>query len=383
VWTLGWISFFADVSTEIAYPIIPIFLRTTLGVPMAYIGLVEGLAEATASVLKGWSGVWSDRIGRRTPFVQWGYGLSAVGKPLLALATGWPMVAFSRLVDRFGKGLRTSARDALIADVAPSEQSGRVFGMHRALDTAGALLGVAIGLTLLWLLPGQYRLIFVLALAPGLVAWLLTLRVKDSATAVTLEERSRVSWRSLPASFWWVLAPCLVFSLANSSDAFLLLRGKELGMTDMQVVLAYMAYNLTYVLVSYPAGKMSDKVGRWRLIAFSWAVYALVYFGFSLAGASGIWPLFFVYGVYIGISQGVSKALVADHSPVQAKGTAMGVFNLLTGLAALAASALTGVLWDRLGYATALQMSAGLAVVAMLCVPVALSQIRRREPRGT
>ncbi len=370
VWTLGWISFFADVSTEIAYPIIPIFLRVTLGVPMAFIGLVEGLAEATASILKGWSGLHSDRTGRRTPYIQWGYGLSAVGKPLLALATGWPMVAFSRFVDRFGKGLRTSARDALIAEVAPKDQAGRIFGMHRAMDTAGALVGVAIGLLLLWLLPGQYRMIFVLALVPGVIAWLLTLRVRESAPVATAEERARVSWRSLPASFWWVMAPCLVFALANSSDAFLLLRAKGLGLSDVQVVFAYMAYNLTYVLVSYPAGKLSDKVGRWWLIGSSWAVYALVYLGFSFAGASGLWPLFLLYGVYIGISQGVSKALVADHSPKEAKGTAMGVFNLLTGFAALLASGLTGVLWDQFGYTVALQVSAGLAVVALLMIPI-------------
>ena len=383
VWTLGWISFFADVSTEIVYPIVPIFLTSVLGAPKALVGLIEGLAEATASVLKGWSGLRSDRTGRRAPYVQWGYGLSAVGKPLLALAFAWPVALAARVIDRFGKGLRTSARDALIADVAPPERAGRIFGMHRMMDTAGALVGVALLLLMVWLFPGQYRLIFVLAFFPGVVAWWLTTRIREGAPAIAREVRERVSWRSLPASFWWVMVPCLLFALANSSDAFLLLRAKSLKLSDMQVVLAYMAYNVTYVLVSYPAGKLSDRVGRWWPIGASWLLYALVYLGFSMTGAGWLWPLFLLYGVYIGISQGVSKALVSDHAPKEAKGTAMGIFNLLTGVAALGASGLTGVLWDRYGFALAFQVSAGLAVLALVFVPVSLLKIKRPAPRGT
>ncbi|HXH61186.1 MAG TPA: MFS transporter [Fimbriimonadaceae bacterium] len=376
VWTLGWVSFFADTSTEIIYPIVPLFLTRVLGAPMAIVGLVEGLAEATANVFKGWSGLHSDRIGKRKPFVEWGYGLSAVGKPLLALAFAWPVVVFARVLDRFGKGLRTSARDALIADVAPKETAGKIFGMHRTMDTAGALLGVVILLGLIALLNDQYKTIFLIAFVPGVVAWYLTTRIQESSPAVSKEERKKVSWRSLPSSFWWVMVPNLVFALANSSDAFLLLRAKDLHLTDFSVVFAYMAYNITYVLVSYPAGRLSDKVGRWWLMGSSWVLYALVYVGFALTGASALWPLFLLYGIYIGISQGVSKALVADNAPKEAKGTAMGVFNLLTGFAALGASGLTGLLWDYVGFSVAFLVAAGLAVVAVALVPLAITKSR-------
>ena len=382
VWLLGWISFFADVCSEIVYPVVPIFLRTVLGVPMAFVGIVEGLAEGTASVMNGLAGLHSDKTGRRTPYIQWGYALSAIGKPIVGLATGWGLVAFARVLDRFGKGLRTSARDALIADVAPADRRGRVFGMHRTMDTAGALVGVAIGLLLLYLLPGQYVLIFAIAFVPGVIAWLLTLRVQDVRSQATAEERARVSWRSLPKSYWWILAPNLLFALANSSDAFLLLRAKDLGLSDFSVVLAYLAYNVTYVLASYPAGRWSDRVGRWWLISGSWVLYAAVYLGFAVTGAGWLWPLFMLYGVYIGVSKGVGKALVADFAPKDAKGTALGVFNLATGVLALAASALTGVLWDAFGFAIALQACAALSVLAVLFVPIAVVRSRRLAAQG-
>jgi MFS family permease len=382
VWLLGWVSFFADVCSEIVYPVVPIFLRTVLGVPMAFIGVVEGLAEGTASFMNGVAGLHSDRTGRRAPYIRWGYALSAVGKPIVGLATGWGLVACARVLDRFGKGLRTTARDALIADVAPPEKRGRTFGMHRTMDTAGALVGVAMGLLLLYVLPGQYRLIFAIAFVPGVVAWALTLKVRDVQNRASAEERRRVSWRSLPKSYWWILAPNVLFAIANSSDVFLLLRAKDLGLTDFNVVLAYMAYNVTYVLVSYPAGRLSDKVGRWWLIAGSWTLYAGVYLGFSLTGVGALWPLFMLYGGYIGISKGVSKALVADYAPKEAKGTALGVFNMATGTFALAASVLTGVVWDAFGYAVAFQVCAGLALLAVLTIPVSILRSRRLVGQG-
>lgn len=371
LWKLGWISFFADVSSEMVYPIIPLFLKETLRAPVIGLGIVEGVAESVVSFMKGWSGFRSDQIGRRLPFMQAGYTLSAVGKPLLAAAFSWPVVLLGRAVDRVGKGLRGTARDALIADVVPSDLRGAAFGIHRAMDTAGALVGVLLAALLVMLLPGQYRILFLMAAVPGLFAAYLTFRLKEPHQVKPPQSGSaRAALRAMPRGYWAALALTLIFGIANSSDTFLLLRASDLGLSDGQVVGVYALYNVTYLLISYPAGALSDRIGRWWVIGAGWVLYALVYAGFATQGAGSLLPLFALYGVYIGLTRGAGVALVADQSPLDRKGAAMGLFFMASGFMTLLASTLTGWLWYRYSPETAFAFCAWTAGVAALLIPV-------------
>lgn len=375
MWHLGWISFFADVSSEMAYPAIPLFLKNVLKAPVAAIGLVEGVAEALVSVMKGLSGIHSDRTGRRAPYLQWGYGLSALGKPLIALATVWPMVLAARVTDRLGKGIRTPARDALLADSVDASSRGEAFGIHRAMDTAGALVGVLLALALLAWMPEGYRTLFVLAAIPGAIAVVLTLRISEPRSEGADGDEPEpppapISVRDLPKGYWRALALALVFALGNSSDTFLLLRAQDLGYSAAAAIGAYALYNATYALLSRPMGRLSDRLGRWRVLGAGWIVYAAVYVGFATLGSAAVWPLFAVYGVYMGFTEGVGKALVADHAPRGSRGTALGFFYLASGLATLASSVVAGLLWDRIGAAAPFWFGAGCAVVAAALIPV-------------
>lgn len=371
---LGWISLFADVSSEMAYPVLPLFLAQTLKAPALAMGLVEGIAEALVSFMRGWSGWHSDRKGRRLPYVQIGYFCSALGKPLLALAFAWPLVLGGRVLDRFGKGLRGPARNALIVESVEPSMYGRAFGFHGAMDTAGALIGVLAAMILLAALPGQYRLIFVLAFIPGLVAWLLTLRLGEAkpANEPAAAEPKSLHWRSIrfPRPYWRAVALNLIFGLGNSSNTFLLLRAKELGFSDFLVIMAYAVYNVAFVLISYPAGNLSDRIGRWPLMAGGWLVYAATYLGFAFANAFWLWPLFVLYGCFDGIIRGVGPALVADHAPAHARGSAMGLFAMLAGFTTLAASLMTGLIWDRVSPTASFLTCAGIAVTAAIAIPL-------------
>ena len=418
VWLLSWVSFFADVSGEMMYPLLPLFLVGVLGSSRAQLGLVEGAAVLIVAMMTAVAGFRSDRRdqGRgRVPWIRWGYGLPVVGKATIALATAWPLVLGGRLLDRFGKGLRGAPRDALIADAVTSEQRGRAYGLHRAFDTAGALVGVLLSALLLWWLTGTprdgagamaasaaaptpawvYRTIFGVGSALGLASLVLTFLVQESepppesclssspgipATIATPTIRGETGWLTLPGSYWSMLAVQIVFALAASSDTFLLLRASDLGFAPWTVVLAYALYNVTYALLSYPAGVLSDHLGRWRVIALGWAIYAGVYAGFALLPATqswALWPLMAVYGVYMALTDGVGKALVADHAPPAKRGAAMGLFYALTGLATLGASLLTGLVWDRFGARAAFLIGSGFASLALLALPLL---IRPRAP---
>lgn len=378
IWTLGWVSFLTDVASEMIYPVVPLFLTAALGAPAVVLGAVEGVAEAVVSVMKGLSGWHSDRLGRRAPYVRAGYGLSALSKPLLALAFSWPVVFAARLLDRAGKGLRTTARDAMIADAAPRGMAGRAYGLHRMLDTAGAIVGVLLALGMLALLPGRYRLIFLLAALPGAAAVWLTFRLRDAAPERAADGTPaprlplREALRGLPREYWRALTLLGLFAFANSTDALLLLRAKSLGFSDVQAVAAYVLFNLTYALSAYPAGALSDRFGRWRMMLGGWTLYALVYFGFALAGPGWIWGLFPLYGLYMGCTEGVGKALVASTIPAERRGAALGFFLMVTGLATLAGSLAAGLAWDVIGprapfilggTAALLAVAAGLALV--------------------
>lgn len=407
VWLLSWVSFFADVSSEMVYPLLPLFLVGVLGSSKTQLGIVEGAAVLIVAIMTAVAGVRSDRSGRRVPWIRVGYGLPVLGKTLIALATAWPLVLGGRLLDRFGKGLRGAPRDALIADAVTAGQRGRAFGLHRAFDTAGALIGVLFSAFLLWWLTGTpqkavdgatstevtetpawvYRAIVGVGAVLGLASLILTLLVRESESPAdepattsspsnappassAIEHRGPLS---LPRSYWSVLGVLLLFSLANSSDTFLLLRASDLGFSPWTVVLAYALYNLTYALLSYPAGLISDRLGRWRVIALGWTLYVGVYAGFALLPASsawGLWPLMAVYGLYMALTEGVGKALIADHAPRERRGAALGIFYSLTGLTALAASLLAGIVWDRVGSAAAFLVGAGFAASALVALGV-------------
>lgn len=378
VFLLSVTSFFADVSGEMVYPLIPIFLTTVLGAPVAVVGLIEGLAESTASLVKIFSGWWSDKVGRRLPLVVAGYGMAAVGKLLLAVAIGWPMVLFARFVDRFGKGMRGSPRDALIAESTPADQRGRAFGFHRTLDTAGAVLGPLLGLLLVALLSNRLRLVFALAVIPGILSVVALTRVRESRTAkpVAGTPAPSFSWRGFDRRLTVFLVATLVFSLGNSSDVFLILRAKNLGLSTTAVVLAYVLYNFVYMGASLPAGILSDRRGRRVVFVAGLVIFALVYTGFALANQAWfVWPLFAVYGLYIALTDGVGKALITDLAPGDRRATALGVYGMLTGVAALLASVAAGLLWERVGVEAPFIVGAVAALLgALLLIFVSPSQ---------
>lgn len=382
VWQLGWISFFNDVCTEMAYPILALFM-TAIGQGPAALGLVEGVAEAIVSFMKGASGVHTDITGRRVPYIQGGYFLTSASKPIIALAGSWPLVLVARSLDRFGKGIRTTARDTLIVDTMGKERLGAAFGLHRAMDTAGAFLGVIATLGLLYWFRNAdrlqaYRTIFMVSVIPGALCVLLTLKLKDRISdkheMEAAEPKPKISLREMPAGYWKALVITSVFALANSSDTFLVLRTSEAfksygaGNAAIDAIWAYALYNLVYTLISYPAGELSDRIGRWWVLGIGWLLYAGVYAGFALTSGGAIWLLFILYGLYIGMTDGVSKALVGDLSPKKGKGTAMGLYYMVTGFATLAASGIMGLLWNLYGYHVAFSFGAGTALLSVVLV---------------
>lgn len=350
VLVLGVVSLFTDISSEMLYPVIPLFLTAVLNAPMSVVGVIEGVAESAASLLKIASGWWSDRLRARRPFVVLGYSLSAVSKPLLALAGSWGAVLASRLVDRMGKGIRTSPRDAMIASSCDKDARGKAFGLHRAMDTIGAVLGPLLAVLLLSVLKLSYRSIFLWAFVPaglGVVA----LAFLQGGSRIHRGAAPQVAPRT-PVSadlrrFVFVYG---VFALGNSSDVFLLLKARQVGFSANGVLLTYVFYNLVYALSAAPAGWLSDRLSRRALMAGGLVVFAAVYTGFALAtGRAVIWMLFALYGLYAAATEGVSKALVADLSTPDNRGTAMGLFHTATGLLAFAASTAAGLLWTHIG----------------------------------
>lgn len=361
-------SFANDLASELAYPVVPLFLTVTLGAPVAVLGLIEGLAEGVAVGLRGVAGWLTDRPdGRRTRWVVGGYGASAAARPLLAAAPVWGAVLAARLVDRLGKAARTAPRDALIRDGTPRGLLGASFGYHRALDTAGAVVGplAAVGLLAAGL---SLRDILWLAVVPGAATLLLLRRVRETRPRTRLADPTAElpRLRDLPRAFWLVLSVWVVFSLGNSSDVFLLLRAHDLGLGTTLTVLAYAAYNLVYAGLSWPLGALSDRVPRVRVLGGGIAVFALVYVGFALApGSWAVWPLFAVYGAYIAATEGVAKAWVADHAPAALSGSAYGAFAAASGAALLVASVSAGLLWSHAAHAAPFVLGAVSAAAAL------------------
>ncbi len=358
IW-LALVSFFTDISSEMTLTTLPLFLTDVLGVRTAIVGLIEGLAETTASIMKIFSGYISDRIGKRKWLTFAGYGLSAVSKPFLYFAASWEAVLGIRFADRLGKGIRTAPRDALIADSAGEANRGASFGLHRAGDTAGAFVGLALAAGIIYasqrfglaMTRQTYQTLVLIGIIPAFIALLiLGLFVREVVAGPREGERVRLTLRGFSPRFKAFLVIIILFTLGNSSDAFLLLRARNVGLSVFQISLMLVAFNLIYALISAPAGALSDRVGRRRLIVAGWLVYGLIYLGFGLARAGWhVWALYAAYGIYYGAVEGTAKALVADIVPADKRGTAYGVYNAAVGLSAFPASFIAGVLWQGVG----------------------------------
>jgi len=377
VWALSAVSFLTDASSEIIAPLLPMFLTMTLGASARTVGLIEGGAEALASLLKLASGWWSDRARRRKPLIVAGYALASLVRPLVAVAQTSTQVLLIRFTDRVGKGVRGAPRDALLAASTPVESRGRAFGFHRAADHAGAVVGPLIAMACLTWLAMPVRQVFLVAAIPGALAVLVAIvfvrevaappvAVAPEATADAAPAVAAVA-APLPASFTQVMFPIALFTLGNSTDAFLILRANQLGVPIAMIPLLWVALHVVKSASSTPGGALSDRVGRAPLIIGGWLVYAMVYIGFAMATASWqAWMLFACYGIVFGLSEGTEKALIADLVPAPVRGRAFGWYHATVGLAALPASVVFGMVWDRYGASAAFVMGAALALTASL-----------------
>lgn len=394
VWAVSITSFLMDTSSEMVINLLPLFLSNVLGVKTNIIGLIEGVAEATSSLLKLFSGWLSDRLRARKWLAVAGYGISALAKPFFYVATGWGAIAGARWVDRVGKGIRTAPRDALVADSVTPAQRGLAFGFHRAADTAGAVLGLAIALLVVWLAQSgsagltasTFRTLVLISLIPAALAVLtLALGARDVPVSGAAKAPS-FGFKGLGRPFLLFMLIVGIFDLGNSSDAFLVLRAQERGLSVLGVLGMLITFNVIYTLISTPAGALSDRIGRRRLLIGGWLVYALIYLGFGLAQTAWhIWALYAVYGFYYGMAYGTAKALVADLVPANLRGTAFGTYNAVLGILDFPASVIAGVLWQGVGQWAGLGPSAPFifGAATALIAAVAMAFVLRGQPEGS
>jgi len=349
---LGLVSLFTDLSSQMVFPLIPLFLTTALGSSATIVGLIEGSAETLASLLKVFSGYWSDRIEKRKPFVLFGYGLSSLAKPLFAFAYAWQSVFAIRILERVGKGIRNAPRDAIIAESCTDDVRGKAYGIHRAMDGTGSVFGAVLGVILLISL--GYRDTFLLAGIPSLIAVFLIVFVKEKRKATrnavpTAAKSMRVSFRALTPQLKYFIAVATVFTLGNFGYAFLMIRALDIGLNDRTAMLLYILLYITYTIFTIPAGALSDKIGRKPVIVIGYALFGIT--SLSLAFVSDlsqiVWP-FALYGVFYAMIDGVQRAFVVDLSPPDLKATSLGAFHTATGLAALPAGVISGLLWDTI-----------------------------------
>ncbi|MEW6586133.1 MAG: MFS transporter [Nitrospirota bacterium] len=350
VFVAGLVSFFMDVSSEMIYPLVPLFLANVLGVNKSVIGLIEGIAESTASLLKVFSGWFSDRIGNRKWFMAAGYGISTLSRPIIALAAGWQHVMGSRFTDRFGKGIRTAPRDAIIAESSEKTHLGRAFGFHRSMDTMGAVVGPALAFFLLGIFSNNYRWIFWLSMIPGAIAVLLIILfiTEKKKAPVAYSERPKLTLKHFDWKFKFFVAIAALFAIGNSSDVFLILRAQQIGIPTLMIPVVYLVFNLIYSLSAVPAGIAADRFGRKRVILLGFILFAVLYYGFGTAkDATAIWILFAFYGLFMGLTEGIQKAFLTTIIPPDFRATAFGVYNTAVGLAMFPASLIGGWLWDN------------------------------------
>ncbi len=358
-----------DFSSEMIYPLIPLFLSSVLGVNKSVIGLIEGIAESTASIVKVFSGWVSDRIGNRKWLMAAGYGIATLSRPIMATAGGWPQVMTARFVDRTGKGLRGAPRDALIADSTEPRYLGRAFGLQKAMDTFGAVVGPLTAYLLLKVLPNDYRLIFWLSIIPGTIAVLLiVLFIRDRKTSPP--EGAKRPVFTLSAFDWRYKTFMLImtiFAIGNSSDVFLILRAGQTGVPAGMIPLIYLCFNLVYSLSALPAGLIADRVGKKKVLLTGLVLFAVVYFGFARATSPGaVWTLFGIYGLFMGLSEGIQKAFLTTILPPDFKATGYGLYHTLSGLTMFPASLIGGLLWDRISPSATFYFGSVMAAISAL-----------------
>ena len=366
---LGWVSFFNDVSSEMIYPLLPVFLTQVLGAGVLFIGFIEGIAESVSSFLKLFSGWFSDRFQKRKGIILFGYSLASITRPFMGLATSAFHVLFLRFFDRVGKGARTSPRDALLSQSCKEEERGKAFGFQRAMDHAGAMIGPLIASLLMAGLTKDLRVIFILSFIPALFCLLILYRgVTDIKGKQTLSSTPfKPQWKTWNRKFKFFLLIITLFTLGNSSDAFLLLRAKDLGIDIVSIPILWFVLHLSKTIFSVPGGTLSDRIGRRGVMILAWMVYGLVYLGFAFASKNyHIWLLFFIYGLYFGLAEGTERAWVADLVEESKRGTAYGVYHFFIGVATLPASLLMGLIWKTIGVQWAFSFGAVMALIAAL-----------------
>ncbi|MCX7641849.1 MAG: MFS transporter [Elusimicrobiales bacterium] len=380
---LGIVSGLTDISSEMLYPVIPIFLTTILNAPMSIVGIIEGIAEATASILKIAGGYFSDKTKKRKIFIVSGYSLSALSKPLMAFATTWYFILFARFIDRVGKGIRTSPRDALIASSTQKEYLGKAFGFHRAMDTLGAAIGPLITLFFLWFLgekPTTYREIFIIAFIPALIGVIILIKYISDVTVLNdkiVDKENLNDSNKFTTDFKIFLLISVFFYLAKFSDAFFIIKIKEVGFSTFQIIWVYFFYNILYTLLSTPFGIVADKIGKTRTFTLSFLVYSAVCFGFSMATESyQIWLIFSLYSLYGALNEGIAKAIISELTHQSNRATAFGIYQGFTGIALLFSSSIAGILWDNFTPQTPFYFSAILAMLSGIFISI-WSNIRR------
>lgn len=371
VWILSLISLFTDTASEMLYPIMPIYLKT-IGFSIVLIGVLEGFAEALAGLSKGYFGELSDNSGKRVPFVQLGYALSSISKPMMAIFTFPIWIFFSRAMDRFGKGIRTGARDAILSDEATTETKGKIFGFHRSMDTFGAVLGPSLAILYLYFYPQHYKTLFYIAFVPGLLAIVASFFLKDK-NKKSLPEVKATSffsflkyWKTSPLQYRKIVIGLLAFAVFNSSDVFLVLKAKQLGLSDISVIGIYIFYNLVYALSAFPLGFYADKIGLKKMFIFGLLLFSIVYFGMALStNIYIIASLFFIYGVYAAATEGVSKAWISNVSDKKDTATAIGTYSAFQSICAMIASSLAGFIWYEFGANTTFVVTAIATVIVI------------------
>lgn len=371
VWILSLVSLFTDIASEMLYPIMPIYLKS-IGFSIVLIGILEGMAEATAGISKGYFGKLSDVSEKRVPFVRFGYALSAISKPMMAIFVYPLWIFFARTLDRFGKGIRTGARDAILSHETTQKNKGKVFGLHRAMDTFGAVLGPLLALGYLYFYPKDYVTLFFIAFIPGLLAVLATFLLKEKKQQAVIQKKKVAFlsfinyWKASPLLYRKVVTGLLAFTLINSSDVFLLLKAKESGLNDTATIGVYIFYNLIFALFSFPIGVIADKIGLKKIFVFGLFVFAIVYFGMSMStNIYAIAGLFFLYGIYAAANEGISKAWISNISDQKDTATAIGTYAGLQSICTMIASSLAGLMWYKFGANTTFLIT-GIATIGII-----------------
>lgn len=384
VLTTGFVSFFMDVSSEMIYPLVPLFLANSLGVNKSVIGLIEGIAESTASILKVFSGWLSDKIGNHKWLMVAGYGISTLSRPFVALATVWHHVLGSRFIDRFGKGIRSAPRDAIIVESSDKAYLGRAFGFHRSLDTMGAVIGPALAFFFLRIFSNNYRSVFWLSIIPGIIAVLLIIFFINEKKKVIVpnSERLKLTFAHFDWRFKFFVLITTLFALGNSSDVFLILRAQQTGIPTAMIPIIYLLFNIIYSFSSIPAGIAADRFGKKRIILIGFILFSILYYGFAAAKTtSAIWILFSLYGLFMGLTEGIQKAFLSTIIPSDFKATAFGVYNTAVGLAMLPASLAGGWLWEHVSPSATFYFGTITAGMSAVFFIIFIFALRKRDSK--